>query len=46
MHKIINAFCIKKTTLGGEFFKKEHDVEEYIELPKEWAIEELEQMGE
>ena len=23
MHKLINDFCIKKTTLGGEFFKGE-----------------------
>ena len=23
MHKLINDFCIKETTLGGEFFKGE-----------------------
>lgn len=21
MHKLVNAYCIKETTLGGEFFK-------------------------
>lgn len=23
MHKLVNAYCIKATTLGGEFFNKE-----------------------
>ena len=23
MHKLVNAYCIKETTLGGEFFKGE-----------------------
>lgn len=22
MHKLVNAYCIKETTLGGEFFQK------------------------
>lgn len=33
IHKLVNAYCIKETTLGGEFFKSEAEaVREYLEM--------------
>ena len=27
MHKLTNAYCVKETTLGGEYFKEGHNDE-------------------